>query len=254
MLNMLQDNVADLNLTASTSHFEDTKSRTIRQLQSDTAEISFENIIERGDQLIAEVKVNNRVGHKFPTGIPIRGAWLYFTVTDGNGAVVFESGRPRPDGSIIGNDNDENSGIFEPHYDVITGPDQVQIYEAVMQDTDDKITYTLLRAARYIKDNRLLPKGFDKVTAGKDIAVYGAAVVDGDFGGGSDLVTYKVDVGKYVGPFKVRAELFYRSVSPAFVADLEQDRGMPVVGRFLKYYDKVYKSPVPVAAVIAVSR
>jgi hypothetical protein len=41
---------------------------------------------------------------------------------------------------------------YEPHYDVITKPGQVQIYEGIMLNTDNEVTYTLLRAAKYVKD------------------------------------------------------------------------------------------------------
>ena len=43
---------------------------------------------------------------------------------------MFESGAFNPDGSITGNDNDEDPMRFEPHYAEITSPDQVQIYES----------------------------------------------------------------------------------------------------------------------------
>ena len=41
---------------------------------------------------------------------------------------------------------------------MITDQGQVQIYESLMRDTDGNITYTLLRASTYSKDNRLLPR------------------------------------------------------------------------------------------------
>ncbi|MGC8781083.1 MAG: hypothetical protein ACP5UQ_09485, partial [Anaerolineae bacterium] len=82
------------------------------------------------------------------------------------------SGKPDPDGTIAGNDADADPLKFEPHYDLITAADQVQIYEPIMGDHEGKVTYTLLRAARYLKDNRLLPAGADKAKLPADIAVY----------------------------------------------------------------------------------
>ena len=113
--------------------------------------------------------VDTLTGHKFPTGFPSRRTWLHLTVTDASGQVVFESGAVNADGSIVGNDSDADPSAYEPHYLEITSPDQVQIYEAVMGDTEGMVTTVLLKGAGYVKDNRLLPHGFDK--AAVDTAV-----------------------------------------------------------------------------------
>ena len=59
---------------------------------------------------------------------------------------MFESGALNADGSIQGNDNDEDASRFEPHYTEITRPDQVQIYESVMAGADGRLTTGLLTA------------------------------------------------------------------------------------------------------------
>ena len=69
----------------------------------------------------------------------------------------------------VGVDADADRATFEPHYDLITSPDQVQVYEAIMGNNLNEVTYTLLRGADYLKDNRLLPQGFDKATAPSDV-------------------------------------------------------------------------------------
>ena len=112
------------------------------------------------------VFVENLGGHKLPTAYPSRRSWLHVTVRDRNDKVIFESGALRPDGSIAGNDNDADPRRFEPHYNEITSGEQVQIYEDIMGDTKGDVTTGLLTAVRYLKDNRLLPQGFDKRTPG----------------------------------------------------------------------------------------
>jgi hypothetical protein len=193
------------------------------------------------------LKVESKAGHKFPTGFPSRRAWLHLTVTDANGRVVFESGQPQADGSVAGGDADQGNA-HEPHYDVITSPDQVQIYEAIMHDTSGKVTYTLLHGAGYLKDNRLLPRGFDKGTADQDFAVHGKAAQDDNFTGAGDQVTYQIGMQGATGPFMVTAELLYQSISHGFVVDLRHDKD-PLVDRFGRYYDEADKMPMVIASV-----
>jgi hypothetical protein len=170
-------------------------------------------------------------------------------VEDASGQVVFESGKPLADGSIEGNDADRDSMSYEEHYDEITLPDQVQIYEGIMLNTDNEVTFTLLRAAKYAKDNRLLPDGFDKTAVPADIGVFGMALSDEDFTGGSDQVTYRIDTSGHRGPFTMTARLLFTPVSYSFVKDLAKDEDLPEVNRFMFLYRKADKMGQEVAAI-----
>jgi hypothetical protein len=198
--------------------------------------------------------VDNLAGHKFPTGIPARRAWIHLSVTDGAGQLFFESGKPLADGSIAGNDSDNDLLRYEPHYDEITQPDQVQIYEGIMLNTDNEITYTLLRAASFAKDNRLLPAGFDKSAVPPEIGVFGRASADENFIGGSDQILYRIDISGHKGPFTVTARLLFTAVSYPFVKDLAKDRDLPEVNRFMELYRAADKLPQEIAALQATSR
>src|SRR5205085_7251570 len=130
----------------------------------------------------------NHTGHNLPTAYPSRRAWLHVVILDRSGQKVFESGALNRDGSIQGNDNDADPARFEPHYREITNPDQVQIYEPILKDAAGRVTTGLLKAVGYLKDNRLLPSGFDKATAHPDILVVGDAAQDDDFTAAKDTV------------------------------------------------------------------
>jgi hypothetical protein len=124
----------------------------------------------------------------------------------------------------------------------------VQIYEPIMGDNEGQVTYTLLRGAQYLKDNRLLPAGADKKKLPPEIAVYGQATGDDNFVGGGDLVTYQVNVTGGQGPYAIQAELLYESLSYRFVEDLLKDK-TPLTERFGGYYGQANKTPLLVAKI-----
>jgi len=190
------------------------------------------------------LSITDLTGHKFPTAFPSRRAWIEFTVTDSTGKMVFQSGKPNNDGSISGNAADTNSKSYEPNYDVITSSDQVEIYEAIMHDSSGNVTYNLLNAAGYLKDNRLLPSGFDKTDADGDTAVIGSASDDPNFVGGSDHVTYQISVGGK-GPYTVTASLLYQSVAFQFSKDFQGTS--PFISGFMSEFKSADKTPIQVA-------
>ncbi len=246
MLGILDDHQAELEVVANSAGFETVIGRALEQLQGAAGAIDIVTAEAEGDALTVDVKIENQAGHKFPTGFPARRLWVHLTVSDAEGAVVFESGAAEADGSIMGNAADDDPSTFEPHYTAITNEDEVQIYESVMENSDGAITYTLLRAAAYAKDNRLLPVGFDKETAGADFATAGEAVEDADFTGGSDSVTYTMDIAGEEGPFVVTAELLYQSVAFPFVEDLREE-STELAERFVGYFDDADKTPTLIA-------
>ena len=195
-------------------------------LETETARLKLSGKVEQGadgsDILALNVSIENLVGHKFPTGFPSRRAWLYVKVLDEAGNVIYESGAYNSKGMILDNDGDLKKGEFEPHYNVIDQPGQVQIYESVMIDSNGKATTNLLQGIYYGKDNRLIPRGFDKRTAHVDCAVVGDAMVDPDFVGGSDTVHYLIPIPAGSGKLTIEVEFLYQSVSYRFLENLKE--------------------------------
>jgi hypothetical protein len=213
--------------------------RTVEYLGSRAAAIRVTDTRIEGGRLRTDVVVENLGGHKLPTAYPSRRAWLHVVVRDGAGRVVFESGAPNPDGSIQGNDNDGDPTKFEPHYTEIRSVDQVQIYESILGDLSGGVTTGLLTAVGYLKDNRLLPRGFDPRTADPDIAVRGSAAEDADFVGGRDEIRYTVPIGDSTGRFEVTAQLLYQPIAHRWANNLKKYNSAPEPDRFTHYYDSM---------------
>jgi hypothetical protein len=133
-------------------------------------------------------------------------------VRDGAGRSIFESGALRADGSIVGNANDDDPAQFEPHYYEITRPDEVEIYEPILGDSHGHVTTGLLNAVGYLKDDRLLPRGFEKATANGDVAVHGGAANDPEFTAGGSRIQYLIATPNEHGPFHIEVELRYQPI------------------------------------------
>lgn len=251
MLGVLQRYRTELGVTALDSDFEASLRATTAMLERQTARLTIEDARVEAGRLRTAVVLRNLTGHKFPTAYPSRRAWLHVVVRDQSGAVVFESGASRANGAITGNDNDSDAATFEPHYQTISRQDQVQIYESIMHDTQGRVTTGLLSAAAYIKDNRLLPEGFDKTSASGDIAVHGEAAADTDFVAGGDRVNYSVDVSTAAGPFEISAELRFQPVGFRWALNLSRHKASEIA-RFVGYYEAMAsRSSVAVATATA---
>ena len=185
--------------------------------------------------------MENLGGHKLPTAYPSRRVWLHVTVRDRNGNARIRIRRAEAEWLDPGNDNDADAARFEPHYTEITSRDQVQIYESVMGDANGRDRPGLLTAVRFLKDNRLLPHGFDKNTAGAGIAVVGGAMTDPDFLAGAIGSAMRSPSGmRRVHSRWTRSSGISRSL---FAGRRIFGRMMPRnLRRFVRYYDSLASS------------
>jgi hypothetical protein len=225
----------ELAVTASPAELTAAATETSAFLRSQTAHLSISPLAASNGKLSFSVAVQNLTGHKFPTAYPSRRAWLHVTVSDASGHVIFESGKLNDDGSITGNLNDADPARYSPHYTTITVPEQVQIFEPILGDAQDHVTTALLTATHYLKDNRILPAGFDKSTASPDIAVRGEAASDPAFTGGTAATRYEIPTGAAAG-FVVKAELLYQPIGFRWAHNLEPYKAAEPQ-RFVKYYE-----------------
>lgn len=241
MVNLIKEHKDEIKATSTNNQFDATVNRTIAELQSHTAKLSFGEVTHSDDTLMIPLTVSLLSGHKLPTGFPSKRAWIHVRVTDKAGLLLFESGAVTAEGKIEHDNANADPLAFEPHYDLIDSAQKVQIYESIMEDVNNLPTYILLRGANYIKDNRLLPLGFDKDTAHHDIGVFGAALTDENFIGGSDQITYKVNVATITSPLTIEASLKYQIISYPFYIDLIKDNTEPLVKRFQDFYESTAK-------------
>lgn len=248
MLRILNRFRAELGVEATSAELAATTNATVQQIARDTATVNITGAAVTDGALAVDVAVGNLTGHKFPTGYPSRRAWLHLTVRDANGHVVFESGAVSPSGAIVGNDGDSSPETFEPHYRTISRADEVQVYESIMGTPAGQPTTGLLQATQYLKDNRLLPRGFNKRTAPAEIAVFGGAAADPDFTGDGDRVRYQVALGNAsAAGLSVDVELRYQSIGYRWAKNLASyDAREPKA--FLNYYDALASSSSLVAA------
>jgi hypothetical protein len=215
-------------------------------LQNEAAELSISRFERSGNELLIDVLLSNKTGHKLPTAYPSRRMWLHLTVRDAENHTVFESGAPDINGHISTDaarlmenclarmkpPDSTTTDCFEPHHDTIDTATQVAIYETVLGDTNDHITHVLLHAASYLKDNRIPPEGFTDAQADliepqtKPVGIG----IDGDFnalnnqeGSGTDTIHYRVPVSDPNMAFSVEARLLYQAIQPSFIEGLQSN-------------------------------
>ncbi|MBI3652383.1 MAG: cytochrome P460 family protein [Acidobacteria bacterium] len=233
-------------MSGSVTDLPDTIANFVQQAQEKSATIAIPSVSISNDKLTASVKVANLTGHRLPSGVGFRRAFIEFLVIvnqDGREQVVWSSGRTNKEGVIInGNgeilpseffaeyrDGKQIKQYFQPHYETITSQNQVQIYEELLQDAKGKFTTSFIHRDIEVKDNRLLPQGWTKKGPSDAIphayieATHpkGNAAQDPNYqdGSGTDVVTYEVALPKGIDAktVTVQATLYYQSIPPYFL-------------------------------------
>ena len=156
-----------------------------------TAAVTVTDISITGGKLSATVAIENQAGHKFPSGVGFRRAFLTFTVLDRLGNPVWSSGATDGAGRLVGPDGAPLAGemwwkadcsarvaperrIHQAHYQTITQQTQAQIYQELVSTPPDvdnpqcghaatpagQLTTSFLSICTEVKDNRLLPIGY----------------------------------------------------------------------------------------------
>ncbi len=235
MLRLLDKYRDELLVKAPSSDLQRAAAATREHLQTSSAQLEIRGINREEGHLVVDLQVANLTGHKLPTAYPSRRVWINLAVHDADGSLLFESGAMRSDGSIEGNDNDADASSYEPHYETINEPGQVQIYEPIIADASGRVTTGLLSAVTYAKDNRLLPEGFEKAGADSAIMVHGKATDDASFQAGGDRIRYRVAVPPGLQVAEVRARLMFQTIGYRWAQNLAPYEA-PETKRFVTYY------------------
>lgn len=214
--------------------------------QTQTANLKVAAEIAQG-KILADVHIENLVGHRFPSGVGFRRAFLELLVienagtpsekivwssgqTNELGVLVDEQGKPLPTESF---DRDaQGAEQFQKHHETIDSSNQVQIYETLLHNNNGEFTTSFIHGCDVIKDNRLLPKGWRRegpapgVLTGNFLhATHPGPTASQDSsyqdGSGSDSVRYKIALDPMPqGPLTVRATLYYQAMPPYFLKNL----------------------------------
>ncbi len=248
VLALLERHGKTLKTAASPKAFQEKRAQVERNLQQAARlELRFQGW--KNDTLEVAVWVHNLTGHKFPTGYPSRRAWLELEVLQ-KGTPVFHSGAwDATTGDLQGLDTP-----YEPHHQVIHQPHQVQVYESVMVTPEGQVTQSLLRALRYVKDNRIPPKGFRaQGPYTEHTAILGRATQDPDFnrwetseGTGADRVIYRIGNLSPQESYTLRVTLWYQTLKPRFLRHLWNHSG-EWIQKLQQMVQEMPETPVAVA-------
>jgi hypothetical protein len=236
-------------MTGSMKDAENAVAAIDRTAKHDTADVAVTATREGPDRLTAKVLVTNKAGHRFPSGVGFRRAFLELAVVrpaaDGKPEqVVWASGRTNEWGVLVGPDGKplptetferdaaDGEQRFQPHHEVIDSERQVQVYETLLKNRKGEFTTSFVRGCDTVKDNRLLPRGWTKAGPGPALtgrfleATYPDSATRKDpryaDGSGSDEVTYRIALpaGADAAGLTVRATLYYQALPPYYLMNL----------------------------------
>lgn len=211
MLRLIGDNLAWTGSAVPASELAAAADRSEAHV-AEAAQLDVSELGLEGDALRVAVTIENRTGHKLPTGYPTRRVWLHLVARDAGGDALFESGAYDARGAILGANGPLDVATPRPHIAQVEGLDEVPIYEAVPLDARGAIANRPLAASRYGKDNRILPAGWSDADPWIDWIRPVGVSGDADFVPGSARVEYRLPSAAQIAAVEV--ELLYQTIAP----------------------------------------
>jgi hypothetical protein len=221
----------------------------VQQAQTITATLEISKWEVQGNTLVVEVTVTNNAGHRFPSGVGFRRAFVNLEATV-DGKPFFSSGATNAMGQItdfaghvLPTESFQN-GTYQPHFsqaNPIRSSDQVQIYEELTQDAQHQFTTSFTRRDYDVKDNRLLPVGWS-LHGPKDLKIpepylhatlpVGDALKDPVYlaGKGQSIVRYEIPLPARAANVHATVRLYSQTLPPYFLSDRYQTK-TPATGR-----------------------
>jgi hypothetical protein len=252
MLKLMKNNKTSLGIEALDRNYDSVIAATVNLLQNKTLAVNLSVDAVDPDTAFFTVRLTNKAGHKFPSGYPSRRAVLQFVMIGSANDTLFKSGFFDPSYEVLNQDAN-----FEPHFNVISNPNQSQIYEMVPGDVNGDFTSLLERADTMLKDNRIPPEGFFSTSSVYDtVKIVGDAWTDPDFnksivngteGTGKDYVHFHVPLNGYTQPFSVYTYVYYQTISPKFLADMFT-HSSAAIDTFKNMYNASDRAPFMVGA------
>ena len=221
-------------------------------LAQSSAQVSIDSVSPIDGVLQADVRVTNSVGHKFPSGVSFRRAFLDFQVLDTNNNVLWESGGTNAKGVItdtlgkplVTEFFSPSQQTYQPHFwtgNPITGDEQVQIYEELVRDPQGRFTTSFLSLDDKVKDNRILPQGWSSSGPMGDITKPEGIDSDPNYQGGCgcSVVRYQVPLTAITGATTVQATLYYQTIPPYYLSQRSKDASGPDTRRLINFTNQL---------------
>jgi hypothetical protein len=176
-----------------------TEEAMLDQAANRTADIAIAGLRREGGRLRARVIIRNKAGHKFPSGVGFRRAFVAFTLRDRAGREIWASGRTDAMGVLTDErgralpgelwwDGECKARIAPgarahlPHFRTIRRQAEAQVYQELVAapgpsgrcgeeaEAEGELTTSFLSVCKRVKDNRIPPHGFLPRAARAEIA------------------------------------------------------------------------------------
>jgi hypothetical protein len=251
MLRMLKSYRDTLQLEATSEQFDYSIEKTHELLQESGLELGLELMDWQEDSVTVSLVIENLAGHRFPSGYPSRRLVVEFIALNETGDTLFHSGRLHADGSVENEDYP-----YEVHHAFIYSEDQVQIYEMVMGDAEGEVTTVLNRAYAPLKDNRLVPLGFNSSHPVYDTTqLFGDVLLDEDFnkngvfeGSGIDRLPYQFPISSNDEVIHIFTNIYYQSLHPRWLNEMLEDSTLEI-DLFASLLDEQNMQPILIRSV-----